>query len=192
MSLSDFASIGSAISGIAVLVSLVFLYFQLRHLSAQVRQTERNQRSLINQGATARGIATNAWLTEPHMSAMFSKAISDPVTLTDIEVFQLSGVLRNAMIAFQDSVVQHRNGLADDITLSHAEASLRFFLSVPAVRAMYRMFAATYASDLREIVDRLVAETPTNPPVEMAARLRVLLSEGRDDGQGHAVRSIEK
>ena len=164
-------------SGLAVLASLVFLYFQLRQLSEQVRQTERNQRSLVNQGATARSIAANAWLTEPHMSAMFSRAISEPTKLSDIEVFQLSGVLRNVMIAFQDTLVQHRNGLADDITLRHAEASLRFFLSVPGIRAMYRMFAPTYAAELREIVDRIVAETPSNPPIAMAARFRDLLSE---------------
>ena len=184
MSLSDIASIGSALSGLAVLASLAFLYFQLRQLSAQVLQTERNQRSLVNQGATARSIAVNTWITEPHMSAMFSKAISEPT--------KLSGVLRNVMIAFQDSLVQHRNGLADDITLKHAEASLRFFLSVPGIRAMYRMFASTYAAELQEIVDRIVAETPSNPPSDMAARFRVVLSEDHGLGPWQAEKSIQE
>lgn len=179
MSLSDVASIGSALSGLAVLASLVFLYFQLRELNAQVRQTERNQRSLVNQGATARSIAANTWLTEPHMSAVFTKAISEPTTLSDVEVFQLSGVLRTVMIAYSDTLVQHRNGLADDITLQHAEASLRFFLSVPGVRAMYRIFAYTYAAELQEIVARIFVETPSNPHMDMAARFRVSLDEGR-------------
>ena len=177
MALSDIASIGSALSGLAVLASLVFLYFQLRELNAQVRQTERNQRSLVNQGATARSIATNTWLTEPHMSAVFTKAISEPTKLSDVEVFQLSGVLRNVMIAFQDTLVQHRNGLADDITREHAEASLRFFLSVAGIRAMYRMFASTYAAELQEIVARILAEMPSNPHMDMAARFRVALDE---------------
>ena len=177
MSLSDVASIGSALSSLAVLASLIFLYFQLRQLSAQVRQTERNQRSLVNQGAAARSIAANTWIAEPHMSAMFTKAISEPMELSDVEVFQLAGLLRNVMIAFQDSVVQHRNGLADDITLQHAEASLRFFLSVPGVRAMYRMFAATYAAELQESVNRIIADTPSDPPLGMAAGFRRLLSE---------------
>jgi len=179
VSLSDLASIGSLVSGVAVLISLVFLYFQLRQVNAQVRQTERNQRSLINQGATARSIAANAWLSEPHMSAVFGKAMSEPDALSDVEVFQLAALLRNAMLGFQDSVVQHRSGLADDITLRHAEASLRFFLSVPAVRALYRMFASTYAPDLRTVVDRIIAETPENASIQMAAQLRDLLAERR-------------
>ena len=47
MTLSDLAAIGSLVSGLAVLVSLVYV-------SIQIRQTERNQRALINQGAMAR------------------------------------------------------------------------------------------------------------------------------------------
>ena len=48
MNLSDVASIGSFVSGVAVLVSLVYL-------SLQVRQTERNQRALMNQGIISVG-----------------------------------------------------------------------------------------------------------------------------------------
>jgi hypothetical protein len=43
MTLSDLASIGSLVSGVAVLVSLVYL-------SSQVRQTEKNQRALMESG----------------------------------------------------------------------------------------------------------------------------------------------
>src|SRR5215472_11229819 len=49
MSLSDLASLGSFVSGAAVLASLVFLFFQMRQMTEQVRQTERNQRATINQ-----------------------------------------------------------------------------------------------------------------------------------------------
>ena len=54
MTLADLAALGSFVSGFAVLVSLVFLYFQLRQLNAQVLQGERNQRALLNQGVATR------------------------------------------------------------------------------------------------------------------------------------------
>jgi hypothetical protein len=38
MSLSDLAALGSFVSGLGVLVSLVFLYFQLRQIGVQVKQ----------------------------------------------------------------------------------------------------------------------------------------------------------
>jgi len=46
MSHSDLAALGSFTSGIAVVATLVFLL--------QIRQTVRNQRSLMQQGRTAR------------------------------------------------------------------------------------------------------------------------------------------
>src|SRR5579862_4809924 len=47
MTLADLASIGSLISGVAVLISLIYL-------ALQVRQAEKNQRALMNQGTAAR------------------------------------------------------------------------------------------------------------------------------------------
>ena len=108
---------------------------------------------------------------------MLVKAMANPVALTDAEAFQLSAVLRNAMLSFQDALTQQQSGLADDIVIRHAEVSLRFFLSVPAIRAMYRMFASTYAPELRAAVDPIIADTPTNPAIQIAAQLRIVLAE---------------
>jgi hypothetical protein len=47
MLLSDLASIGNLVSGLAVLASLVYL-------SLQLRQTDRNQKALMNQGTVTR------------------------------------------------------------------------------------------------------------------------------------------
>ena len=54
MSLSDLAALGGFVSGLGVLVSLVFLYFQLRQLNFQARQNARHTRALIFQGGAAR------------------------------------------------------------------------------------------------------------------------------------------
>ena len=43
MSLSQLAEIGSFTSGVAILASLIFLYFQLRQINQQVKQAEKNQ-----------------------------------------------------------------------------------------------------------------------------------------------------
>ena len=41
MSLSQLAEIGSFVSGVAILASLIFLYFQLRQINKQVKQAEK-------------------------------------------------------------------------------------------------------------------------------------------------------
>jgi len=47
MSLSDLASLGSFVSGLAVLISLIYL-------AIQVQQAEQNQKAQIQQGRAAR------------------------------------------------------------------------------------------------------------------------------------------
>ena len=61
MDVTDIASIGSLISGLAVLISLVYL-------SLQVRQAELNQRAVVNQGLIGRmvdNVSTSSTRSSP-------------------------------------------------------------------------------------------------------------------------------
>ena len=58
MSLSDLASLGSFVSGIAVLMSLVYL-------ALQVRQTERNQQISIRHSRASRTVQLHLALADP-------------------------------------------------------------------------------------------------------------------------------
>jgi len=63
MTLSDLAALGSFVSGVAILVSLVFLYFQLRQVYAQIRLAERNQQATIQQDRYGRVFEVNLAMT---------------------------------------------------------------------------------------------------------------------------------
>jgi len=54
MTLSDLAALGSFISELAVLISLFFLYFQLRQVNVQAQQAERTQQATIRHTRAAR------------------------------------------------------------------------------------------------------------------------------------------
>jgi hypothetical protein len=178
MTLSDLAALGSFVSGVAVLASLGFLYFQLRQIGQQIAQSEKNQRALINQGAIDRSIETNIWLTQPQIVAVLIKAVNGE-DLNEQDAFLLTGIVRNVLANFQDSHVQHKIGLADDITLDHAAGSLRFFLSLPAIRATYRLVRAYYTPELLATVDGIVADLPLRPPGSFAEPLRAAIAELR-------------
>ena len=68
MSLMDLASIGSFMSGVAVVVSLVYL-------ALQVRQAQKNQRALMQQGRAARICDLLLRLSEPSMASTYRKAL---------------------------------------------------------------------------------------------------------------------
>ena len=78
MSLSQLAEIGSFVSGVAILASLIFLYFQLRQINHQVRQAEKNQKSAIRQGRASRTVRIILAGTDPSLADAFTKEHSAP------------------------------------------------------------------------------------------------------------------
>ena len=86
MSLSDLAALGSFINGLAVLVSLVFLYFQLKQIGAQVKQAEKNQQATIRQGRTARLVEILTRGTDPSVAEAITMASwgDEKMTITQL------------------------------------------------------------------------------------------------------------
>ena len=79
MTLSDLASLATVISSGAVLVSLIYL-------SLQVRQTERNQRALMNQGAVTQIANSLNWLTEPAIADLAARIEAGETEFTPREL----------------------------------------------------------------------------------------------------------
>jgi hypothetical protein len=143
MSLSDLASLGSFVSGLAVLVSLMFLYFQLKQVNRQVRQTEINQRAFMNQGFTTRTIEILKFTAEKENVVAINRAFSGETDFSAEELAVLANHLRMAILNFQDIVLQHSQGLADQIMLDYQMGVLRGFLTWPVYRAQWRRIRQT-------------------------------------------------
>ena len=105
-SLSDLASLANLTSGVAVLVSLAFL-------SAQVRQSHRNQRSMLIQQRTAAGVEAMFHVTDPNLAAMMVKARHAPEELTEIELSQYLSMSRALWIWYEDAYHQNKASLLD-------------------------------------------------------------------------------
>lgn len=67
MTLSDLASIGSFVSGVAVVITLVMLLLQMR-------QTDRNQRAAMQLGRATRGTDVLTRLIDPEVARIARKA----------------------------------------------------------------------------------------------------------------------
>lgn len=177
MSLSDLASLGSFISGFAVLVSLIFLYFQLRQVNAQVAQTERNQRALMNQGIINRGSEDISFLAQPHILEVTSRVLAGDTKFTPIELNQLRLVMRKIVIGAQDAYVQSRAGLTDQAIFDNALRALKFFMGQPVYRALWRANRDYLADEFVSVVDRLIETLPLTKPLDQIGRYESELAE---------------
>jgi hypothetical protein len=79
MSLSDLASLGSFVSGVAVTVTLVFLLIQLR-------QNNHNQRAIMQQGRSAQQVDLLLRCADERLTAIRLKSLACDPTMNEQEI----------------------------------------------------------------------------------------------------------
>jgi len=175
MTLSDLAALGSFVSGVAVLVSLVFLWFQLRQMNDQVRQAEKNQRAAIRQAHSTR--ISETFLRRMETAELWVKVQSDDPDIDDVELYQVLQMGSAIWFSIEDSFYQHRDGLLDDAAWKANEAGLRTAASGAFMRATWQ-FARSSAvgSDFVAYVDALMAEVPAGGRANLIAEFRKALA----------------
>ena len=135
MLLSDLASIGSLVGGLAVVITLVFL-------SIQTRQTNKNQRSLMQQGQTNRVASSLLAMAMPEMAAAWIKGNGGAPTqeaINSLQVTQICNVLVYDMLDYHN---QHLDGLMGHEMFRASEVSYSAFLQQPALRAHWKTWKA--------------------------------------------------
>lgn len=176
MSLTDLASIGTLISSVAVLISLIYL-------ALQVRVTEKNQRALINQGVLTRTVDMVKWNAEPHISELVTRVFSGETNFTAEEINRLRLIMRVRLSNFQDAYLQRNLRLSDEITYENAFIGIKLLMAQPVFRSMWKRHRNTYASELIEIVDRVIRETPLTPPADSVEQFELDLAAVRSQDQ---------
>ena len=169
MSLSDLASLGSFVSGFAVLVSLVFLYFQLRQLSQQVWQAERNQQAAIMQFRAAQAVNINMSGIDPSTSEALNKGSRGEENMSEITIRQFYQYWRASFFTWEDTFHQHSSGLYPETAFDSLK-NQRFHLENIGVRAQWRLQRRSFGPEFVAWMDKLVAETPIDTPLELGAR----------------------
>jgi hypothetical protein len=171
MSLSDLASIGSLASGVAVLVSLIYL-------SHQVRQTTKNQRALLQQGRAARSaqillsIATDEELTDIHR-----RGSNGDESISAIEQSRFLLIFQALVFGFEDTYFQHREKLLDEAAFQSTDSAMRAAFRLPGYRAGWKMTRNMREPSFREFVDRMLADVAVAQGDDRLALWRAAIAE---------------
>jgi len=174
MSLSDIASIGSLISGLAVLISLVYL-------SVQVRQAERNQRAVMNQGLIGRMVDNVFHLVDPTLADLHFKAMMDVEDRSGTEVLRLMNVAIAMICPAMDAWVQREAHLIDDRMFAIAMRPVRTMFSAPVYRAIWPMVRGAFPRGFGEAFEKELSSIPLREePIDLAAQLQANLASLRE------------
>jgi hypothetical protein len=156
MSLVDLASLGTFISSIAVLVSLIFVMMQIRQSTRNQRATLHHERMAAVQELTILG-------AQADLAGISIKGSAGDDGMTDVEIRQFNVIALCTLRIMEELFYQHRDGMIDTTRWATSKRRLRSFLTAPGMRASWRSFAEAFEPDFRAFVDGLMAEVGVAP-----------------------------
>jgi len=151
MTLSDLASIGSFVSGIAVLVSLVYL-------SLQIRQNTKHSQALIQQGRAARIADTSLRLAELAASEGLERCFQGSPDVSENDVRRFIFMCRAIFISAEDSFFQNRQGLLDGAAFESFVSSLQAGMGAPGIATAWMLTREMYEPQFRDFIDRTMGD----------------------------------
>jgi len=162
MSLADLSSIGSLISGIAVLVSLIYL-------GLQVRQAKLHQQAAIRQGRADRIVSMCFHGGDPSLADAIAKGYAGDEDITETQLTQYHYICRGFFYHCEEEFFQHKEGLANDSYYASFLAGTRLMMREPGLRVQWKQQRAGFLPEFAAVMDKLLAETkPMSHPDHLA------------------------
>jgi hypothetical protein len=108
MTLEQFASIGEIISGIAVIISLIYLAIQIR------TNTEAERSATYQSIVSDFGALNNTMASTPELSQLFVGAMEDYHQLSSDQKARISQLFFQCFRYFENMFYQHKKGYLDE------------------------------------------------------------------------------
>ena len=173
MTLTDIASIGGLISGVAVLISLLYL-------NAQVRQAAKHTRAAMGQSYATRTLDFNYRLTDAPLADLVIKGRPGE-ELSETETFRFMAYTRATFWHVADTFYQHRDGLLDDDIFAGFERNQVGMMQGPGVHAAWTRSRNEFAPDFVVFMDRVTAEAATRGTLDFKGGWSAALAAQRKE-----------
>ena len=159
MTLEQVFFVSQSVAAAAVVASILYL-------AREVRQSERVQRATMQQGRADRASNASLTMATAELARIWQKALSANPDLSHEEFAQWALICRASFLSGEDSYLQHKAGLLDEMAWSSYVAGVRFFMASPGMRAMWKVSAKQFGADFRSFVDDILAKEPVGCPAD--------------------------
>jgi hypothetical protein len=170
MSLSDLAAVGSFVSGIAVFFSFFFL-------AVQLRQANRNQKSLMQQARTGRNVEILLKMADPAVSETIAGADANCAALDASKIWSFYGFAAAVFWSYEDCFMQYQAGTLDARSWESDVATLSRLVAFPPYRVVWKMARDGMSGDYRDYVDSLMNEWPSDPSRSLTDLFKTYVAE---------------
>jgi hypothetical protein len=152
--LQTLANLGEFLGGVVVVLSLVYLGYQVRQNTQSLR-AENYARALERVSAMQARLSSEAPL-----AALFVRGLADANALTREERSQLAWALYEMFGAFEFMFHQFRSGSLPAEVWERWSATLSWWLSLPGVASWWSAKPAPFSSSFSALVDERVRDNP--------------------------------
>jgi hypothetical protein len=176
MTLPDLAAIGSLISSVAVLASLVYL-------NQQIRQNTKHSRALIQQG---RSLGSSNYLVQqaldPSLTEIVGRGDAGDPTLNPVQIGRYMYMTIAFFFLVEDLFYQHQDGLIDTERHSGTTNVLRLRFQSPGFRAAWTAMRLQFGPVFMAFLDGLMAETEAGEGLDLGAVWKGMVAGERAGG----------
>jgi hypothetical protein len=169
LTLEQIFYISQSIASLAVVGSLIYL-------GLQVRNADRSQRAMMQQGRANRMTTTFIALASPELSSVWQKGMDADPTMTREEVAQWMLMCRAGFLSAEDSFLQHQAGALDQAAYDSYCAGVRSFMSHAGFRISWQMMGGQFGKEFRAFIDEQVAASPIVNSLDIFAAWQKLLA----------------
>ena len=157
LDLETLANVGEFVSAVAVVISLIYLAFQVRQNTASLR-TENYARALERVANMQARLSSDAAFT-----TIVARGAADPARLTATERMQFSWTFYEMFGAFEFMFHQSEsNALAAEVWQRWAD-TLSWWMSLPGVRAWWAARPAPFSASFTRYVEEQLQKGPSDP-----------------------------
>jgi hypothetical protein len=155
MTLADFASLGTTISGLAVTASLIYL-------ALQVHQNTKHTRALILQGRASRVVSIQFAAMQTDIAEAVIAAGGVEPTKENVRKMQFRMMLNTYLNSFEESWSQYRHGLLEDDGYRSLRENIARLFAQPGFRPEWEK-RKTPGSEFTKFVDAIISELLSQP-----------------------------
>jgi hypothetical protein len=169
---SDLASIGSFVSGLAVLVSLVYLSLQIRQNTLAHRATAYASRQQYAKEQIQ-------MLMDPTFASLQLRMSQGDETLSEVECYQFYLMYNLFLVGMDHLVWLHDNNILDEETYQVQVRVLTQRLAPPAGRAAWELWKPLSTPAFRKLVEQQLALVAPRPIPRFGERWKAAMEDAR-------------
>lgn len=143
------AALGEIIAAVAVVISLIYLSFQIRGQNAEAHAAGMHA---VSQGFRD---SIGSLAENPHVARIWIKSNKDPASLTDEELVQMFAVAQRNFRVWEEAFRLHRSGRLDEEIWDGITKQYVSFLAHRGFRYVWKFRGQYYSQEFRLFVDSL-------------------------------------